>query len=455
MHAPPLEAGREARARWRRGPWRRSASRCGALLLSAWLAGCGGGGGASDAGGAGNGGEPAPAPPAAGQTPAPTPTPAPPAPAPPVSVEEPAGRGRTLSVERLLRIGATEVREALAALGAQAPPLQATYDVVAWRITYLTLDAEGREVAASGLMAVPVKPPAAPSPVLSYQHGTIFKDAEAPSNAARPEAPPILLAAAGYLVVAADYVGYGVSQGTPHPYLLSAPGAAAVVDLLVAARNWRLRNGIAGNGQLFLAGYSEGGYTTMAAHRALEAGNLAGNLAGNDAALAGLRAELVSVVPGAGPYDLAATLDALLEQIRDDNPVLAALIDPGFLRHLGSGVRAEVRRALVRKLLPGDADVAFDTRFIDAYLDDDRDKIERQSNVHDWRPTLPLRLFHGRDDRTVPYVSSSSTLQAMQARAAPDVSLADCRAAPAGHLECVPEYFAFMLGMLAAQVRDL
>ncbi|MBI5721375.1 MAG: alpha/beta hydrolase [Burkholderiales bacterium] len=437
MPARPLGARRVTRAgRWR---W---AGRCGALLLSAWLAGCGGGGG-GDPGGAGNGGEPVAAPPGAD----PAPTPDPPAPAPPVVVEEPAGRGRTLAVERLLRITAVQVREALAALGAQAPPLQATYDVVAWRITYVTLDAEGREVPASGLMAVPVKPPAARSPVLSYQHGTIFNNAEAPSNAAHPEAPPILLAAAGYLVVAADYVGYGVSQGTPHPYLLSAPGAAAVVDLLVAAHNWRARNSIAGNGQLFLAGYSEGGYTTMAAHRALEADK--------DAALAVLRAALVSVVPGAGPYHLAATLDALLEQIRDDNPLLAALIDPGFLRHLGSSVRAEVRRALVRKLLPGDADVAFDTRFIDAYLDDDRDKIERQSNVHDWRPTLPVRLFHGRDDRTVPYVSSSSTLQAMQARAAPDVSLVDCRAAPAGHLECVPGYFAYMLGMLAAHVRDL
>jgi fermentation-respiration switch protein FrsA (DUF1100 family) len=168
-----------------------------------------------------------------------------------------------------------------------------------------------------------------------------------------------------------------------------------------------------------------------------------------------LRDELRHVVPGAGPYHLAATLDALLEQIRDDNPVLAALIDPGFLRHLGSSVRAEVRRALVRKLLPGDADVAFDTRFIDAYLDDDRSRIEQQSNVHDWRPALPVRLFHGRDDRTVPYVSSTSTLQAMHARAAPDVTLADCAAALAGHLECVPPYFAFLLQVLAGSARDL
>lgn len=416
-----------------------AARRAAAMALLVFVGACGGGGGepAPDEVAA-TPGTPAPAAP-------PEPEPAPPPPAP-VS-EEPAGRGRTVSVERLLRIRAGEVREALAASGAPALALPAAYDVVAWRLTYLTLDADGREVAASALMAVPVKPPGARSPVLSYQHGTIFRDAEAPSNAARPGEPPIALAAAGFFVVAADYVGYGASRGVPHPYLLSAPSAAAVVDALVAAHHWRQRRGMATNGQLFLAGYSEGGYTTMAAHRELERGT--------EPTHAPLRDALASVVPGAGPYHLAATLDALLEQIRDDNALLAALIDPGFLRHLGGSVRAEVRRALVRALLPGDADVAFDTRFIDAFLDDDRSRIEQQSNVHDWRPARPVRLFHGRDDRTVPYASSTSTLQAMQAHAAPDVTLSDCPAVPSGHLECVPAYTVHLLQVLAATARDL
>lgn len=356
---------------------------------------------------------------------------------------EPDGPGRTLAVTPLRSFTTAEVTAALAAAGDKAPALPVRYEVRTWRIDYLTLDAEGREQRASGLLAVPVKPAGRRSPVLSYQHATTFLDAEAPSNALAPGEPPIVLAASGYFVAAADYLGYGVSKGLPHPYLLSAPSAAAVLDLLTAARNWRLRNGVAGNGQLFLAGYSEGGYVTMAAHRALQAGSSVH------------RDELVAAIPGAGPYHLAATLDALLEQVRDDYPLLAALIDPGFLRRLGGTVRDEVRRLLVRALLPGDADVAFDTRFIDAYLADDRDLIERQSNVHDWRPERRVRLFHGRDDRTVPYVSGSSTLQAMQARGAPDVSLTDCSATPAGHLECVPDYWRHLLRVLDAQVRDL
>lgn len=363
-------------------------------------------------------------------------------PAAPVVIE-PEGPGRTLAVTPLRTFTTAEVSAALAALGEQAPAVPVRHAVQTWRIDYLTLDADGREQRASGLLAVPLKPAGRRSPVLSYQHATIFLDAEAPSNALAAGEPPILLAATGYVVAAADYLGYGVSKGFPHPYLLSAPSASAVLDLLTAARNWRLRNGVAGNGQLFLAGYSEGGYVTMAAHRALQA------------APGVHRDELVATVPGGGPYHLAATLDALLELVRDDYPLLGALIDPGFLRRLGNDVRDEVRRQLVRALLPGNADVAFDTRFIDPYLADDRDLIERQSNVHDWRPEHRVRLFHGRDDRTVPYVSGSSTLQALHARGAPDVSMTDCAAVPAGHLECVPGYWRHLLTVLGAQARDL
>ena len=361
----------------------------------------------------------------------------------PTTVDDVTGPGRLMGATPLPDVAAAQVAAALAAAGDKAPPFAPHYDVATWRIEYLTLDADGLEVRASGLLALPRKPPGARSPVLSYQHGTIFHDAEAPSNAILPDEPPIVMASLGYIVLAADYVGYGSSRSSDHPYLLSAPSASTVIDLLSAGRTWRLRNGVVANGQLFLAGYSEGGYTTMAAHRALEAGSSVH------------RPELVSVVPGAGPYDVAATLDALLQRVKDENAFLGAFIDPGFLRYMPGAIRVEVRRALVRKLVPDDADVKFDSRFVDAFFEDDRDKIERQSNVHNWKPERRTRLFHGRGDQTVPYISATNTLQAMLARGAPDVTLTDCDATPSGHLQCVPPYCAFMAAELAERARDL
>lgn len=360
----------------------------------------------------------------------------------PTTVAEPTGPGQLLAVTALGTITAAQVGQALAAAGADAPPVTPRYDIANYRVEYLTTDVDGKEIRVSGLLSLPLKPAGARSPVLSYQHATIFTDAEAPSRAIAPGEPPMVLASQGYLTVAADYVGYGVSRGTPHPYLLSKPSADAVIDLLTAARTLRLKNNVQSNGQLFLAGYSEGGYVTMAAHRALQAGSTPH------------RDELRLTVPGAGPYNLTETLDVLLRRVKDEY-ILGYLIDPGFLRYLGSTVRNEVRRLLIKQLIPDNSDIAFDTRFIDAFLADDRNRIELQSNVHDWLPALPIPLFHGREDQTVPFTASTTTVAAMTARGARGVVLTECTHVPSGHKDCVPQYLRFLFEQLTPLARDL
>ncbi len=363
---------------------------------------------------------------------------------PPAPPADPVGAGELKSFAPLNTVSAAEIVQALDSANVSSEGFRPVYSVTSYRLEYLTTDANGQLVRASGLVSVPDKAAGAKSPVLSYQHGTIFQDAEAPSNHAVASEVAVVMASLGYIVVAPDYVGYGASLGTPHPYLLAAPSGAAVVDFLTAAKTWRRGNGVTDNGQLFLTGYSEGGYTTMAAHRALQASNSSD------------LQQLRMVVPGAGPYDVQATLDGLLDLVRDEQPVLGALLSPGLLRYLGSSVRDELRRVLLRFLIPGDADVTFDTGFIDDYLADDVQAIARLSSVHDWKPELPVRLFHGRDDRSVPYASSLSALQAMQARGAGDrVSLTDCPAVPSSHIGCVPSFLAFLLARLSEEAQDL
>ena len=389
-----------------------------ALVFVAALAGCGGGGGGGDDSVAGT-------------------TPTSPVPTPERS-------GQLESAALLGTLAATDIAAALADKESLAQDVVPRFAVTSYRLEYLTTDADGRQVRASGLVSVPVKAAGAKSPVLSYQHGTLFKDAEAPSNNAVASEVAVVLASLGYIVLAPDYVGFGASRGTPHPYLLSAPSAAATIDFLTAARTWRSQANVVDNGQLFMTGYSEGGYVTMAAHRALQAGNWPH------------LQQLRMVVPGAGPYNVQTTMDGLVRLVRDEQPVLGAAINPGFLRYLGGTVQREVRRVLLRALIPGDADVSYDTRFIDRFLADDVQALAAISSVYDWKPAVPVRLYHGRDDRTVPYASSAGTVRAMQDRGAGDlVSLTDCRAQPAGHLQCVSPFINFMLGQLAPVAQDL
>ena len=356
----------------------------------------------------------------------------------------PTQSGQLRSASLLGTISATDIAQALQAQDAVVPGLQARYDVQAYRLEYMTTDTKGQPILASGLVGVPIKTAGASSPVLSYQHGTIFKDIEAPSNNPVASEMTLVMASVGYITQAPDYVGYGASKGALHPYLLSAPSAAAVVDFLTATHTWRRQQGVSDNGQLFLTGYSEGGYVTLAAHRALQSSD--------SPHLQNLR----QVVVGAGPYNVQATMDGLVRLVRNENALIGAALNPGFLRYLGGDIQREARRILLKQLLPSDADVAIDSTFIDNFLSDDVQNLERLSNIHQWKPNLPVRFFHGKDDRTVPYASSVSTVQAMQAQGAGElVSLTDCTATPAGHLQCVPSFLDFMLRQLGTQAQGL
>lgn len=350
---------------------------------------------------------------------------------------DPASRGGLVAAATLNRIAASEIEQALSVPGRKAPAIAPRYDVVNHRLVYATIDGQGRAIHASGLVSVPVKPPGVPSPVLGYQHGTLFSDARAPSNHAVASEVSVALASTGYIVVAADYVGYGASRGAPHPYLLAEPSAAAVLDLLTAAQTWRQGAGIADNGQLFLAGYSEGGYVTLAAHRAMQA-----------SASPHLR-HLVASVAGGGPYDVGITVAEQLRAIRKRAPMIGPLFRPAILEKMGRPLRREARRWLVRRLVPAHADVTLQPSFLDHHFDGDRAATERLSNVVDWKPEAPVSLFHGDDDRTVPLASAERALAAMRSRGAAPVSLTRCPAVPSSHRNCVVPFFDFMLAQFA------
>ena len=318
------------------------------------------------------------------------------------------------------------------------------YSVSSYRLNYVTTDKNGAKVTASGLVSVPVKAAGARSPVLSYQHASTFRNNQAPSIKVEAVEPPLVLASLGYIVVSPDYVGFGASYGVEHPYLTSSPSSRAVIDMLSAAQTWRRQAGVVDTGQLFLAGYSEGGYATMAAHRAI-------HQQGGE-----LKTQLQAAVPGAGPYDVQETLDEQLDRVRKLFPPLALLIDPDHLSDASESVRNEVRRLLLRQMVPEDGDVRYQTLFMDRFLADDKAGIAAEHSVHlGWAPSVPVYLFHGRGDLTVPYSAAESARDTLRAAGAPDVTLTDCTTPKFGHLDCVPEYFRFAVDRMGRLAKDL
>lgn len=142
-----------------------------------------------------------------------------------------------------------------------------------YRVTYGSVipERQNRPTVASGLLAVP-ETVDAPLPLLSYQHGTVFGKEEVPSFPDNsPETQLVLaqFAGQGYAVVAADYFGMGTSA-EPEGYMVKRSHQQATVDMLVASRAVLADLGIATD-HLYLAGWSQGGFVTMAFLEALEA----------------------------------------------------------------------------------------------------------------------------------------------------------------------------------------
>lgn len=342
--------------------------------------------------------------------------------------------------QKLKTFTAQQISTAVSDLGVAIPDNLFKYQVSLYRLTYQTVDGYGKAVTASGVVALPNKGNQVASPLLSFQHGTIFQDKEAPSNDLSAGAPPTILASLGYITIASDYVGYGASKGKAHPYLLKTPSARAVTDFIKRSATWLRQNNISLNKQLFLTGYSEGGYVTMAAHQAIQA-----------QAVSGLN--LTASIPAAGPYHISRTLKSIvsLSNTSQDLEVLAA---DNTSQRLSPVLVDWLTKRVMDALIPDDSDVVFQDKIIRDYLRNGSAGVVKH-DVYDWKSKAQVVLFHGRDDVTVPFFNASDADTAMTTKGSPSVTLVECTAKPADHEGCISEYGKVLIQTLENYAHNL
>ncbi len=173
------------------------------------------------------------------------------------------------SVERLNMILTGEVAK-FSSFSVTYPP--AENPVRLYRVVYNTVVPEdnNRPVEVSGLVAVPVVS-ATVLPMISYQHGTVFSRTEVPSSPEESMETRLIVArfaGQGYIVVAADYIGKGISN-EPDAWLVKEATAQACLDMLLAARAVCADLNLV-PGDLFLSGWSQGSFSTSAFLNRLE-----------------------------------------------------------------------------------------------------------------------------------------------------------------------------------------
>jgi hypothetical protein len=350
----------------------------------------------------------------------------------------PGNSGTLISATVIERISKNAVAAELASarLGPGDPALGAgrvRYGLVAYRVLYRTVNADGQPVRASGLVAFPSGGPRR-LPLVDYDHGTASTKPDVPSSFGLDKAgdgiegrwSAELFASAGFAVAEPDYVGMGAGPGRPE-YEVAASEVSASADLLRAAcQIARYRGDTLAPGVL-VTGFSQGGAAAMALGRALQ-----------DGAYPGLRVR--ALAPISGPYDLiGAELPGMFNgQVNAGSAVYLtgyALTAWNPLYHLYAEPQDAFRQPYASRIaglfdgyhtyqqqsqaLPPtmrDLYTAGYLRLLEHPAGALRRALIANSTCAGWTPQVPVRLYAASGDQTVTQVNALHCLQAIRAR---------------------------------------
>ncbi|HDR51199.1 MAG TPA: hypothetical protein ENN90_06195 [Mariniphaga anaerophila] len=192
------------------------------------------------------------------------------------------------------------------------------HGIIIYKITYKTTF-NGEPKIASGLVSVPTGEGS--FPVLSYQNGTNTLHSNAPSVNPNFELYVLLeaIASTGFVIALPDYLGFGSSDNMFHPYLHKESTVQSVLDMLRAVKELAVVRDIPVNNDLYLTGYSQGGWATMQVQKAIETEH-SGEF------------NLKASSPGAGPYDLGFINEYILSRETYPMPYFTAYMFNSYMK---------------------------------------------------------------------------------------------------------------------------
>ncbi|PNE36980.1 hypothetical protein AOB60_21250 [Streptomyces noursei] len=328
------------------------------------------------------------------------------------SYQQPAARGSVISATAVADLDAKEVVARLAKTGLDVT--QVRYGVRAHRIVYRTVDIKGRPTTASELVAMP-KSDDRDLRVVSWLHGTeVYRGEVASVNDRSPDrATALLFASTGRAVSAPDYLGLGKGPGT-HPYGNPEATVSASVDALRAARAFARKDGRTLDRRVLVSGFSQGGPATMLVGRALQQGVDPYFRPG-------------ALAPISGPFDLSAFEAAAAADKVARSSLYLAYFATAWNRMYGlydtadQAFRAPYDKTVdtlfdgkhqasqIAAALPATSKELFTEEFLRKMRNPTGNlqrKLQVMDTTCDWRPAVPVRLFHARGDKDVSFANS-------------------------------------------------
>lgn len=311
----------------------------------------------------------------------------------------------------------------------------AQYDVDTYKITYHTTDVDGTPTIASGAVMVPVNSGCSEFGLLSYCHGTVLEKDDVPSNNNSESLIPKLLASAGRVATAPDYLGLGVNAGL-HPYVHAESEATAAIDLMRAAGEFVTDSlSITLNGEIFITGYSQGGHAAMATAKYIQDNNLLTEF------------NIKAVGPASGPYNMSGSQAAvLLSNQPYTNPGYVCYLLFAYNRVYGNIFTnySDILKAPYDQIIPPYFDGTYPMDSVNSKLpsilsDFIQDSVLANLNAtatslnhpiwkalaandnYDWIPTFPIELYYCTQDEQVNFQNSIVASDSMNASGASNV----------------------------------
>lgn len=316
--------------------------------------------------------------------------------------------------------------------------LNPKYDVDVYDITYKSCWHDSTCIMASGLVFVP-RGVNIPMAEVVYHHGTRVEKGRK-KNIGGVDYLCLALAVDGYLVLQPDYIGLGYGDKF-HLYQQYKSLGQSTVDMIFAVRELNDTLNIKLNHQLFLTGYSEGGYAAVAANKYIQENYpdikvtaTSGNSGAYD--MAGVQSEVIFrkyAHPHYLPY-LLQGLNEVYHIVPDITTIYKSPYDsiiPAMFD--GSHSFKEIDEVLPE--IP--IDMLRDT-FIDLFLHNPDFLLRKALNDNSlcyWKPENPVQLCYCKSDEQVNYRNSFVARNGMKKLGAKHITLKEA-GKKYGHNKC-------------------
>ncbi|MCX6329365.1 MAG: hypothetical protein NTZ85_07635 [Bacteroidia bacterium] len=295
-------------------------------------------------------------------------------------------------------------------------------DVNVYKIVYKTTIYED-EIEASGLVCVPATP--GEYPVLSFQNGTNTLNSDAPSEYPTDIFYQLIeyIASMGFVVLIPDYPGFGSSVQIPHPYLIKEPTVQSIVDMFHALNEVGATKfpGLTVKNEYYLLGYSQGGWATLALHKALDTDYPEFNLAGSACGagpynLYNLLTEMTGYSTYSMPSYICYIINAYSVYNQFTNPVSDILNEP-YATNLSSLYTGTLSLNQINAQLTTSIPGLFKSEFLSGFTSSLSYSTVRQALINNsispWVTLKPLFFGHGTGDTHVSVTATESMYNAM------------------------------------------